>query len=273
MGTKIADLDGILKTIAATPSGSSPGGALAVAYSGGLDSRFLIHMALRNKISILALHIRGPHIPFREHAEAVAWAKAVAVPLTVIDSDPLTMPTLANNPKDRCYHCKKALFTTVRNAAKGLALCDGTNASDMGEYRPGLRAIAELGIHSPLAKAGMTKQDIHTIAAMTGMDNPDQAARPCLLTRFAYGEAISRGKLLAVDAAEEVAQAVFAKHGLPEAPFRIRFENAHTPALHTSLQTIAPELKRDLVAALAQAGLSSAYIHQMQTLSGYFDKQ
>ena len=269
---KAAVLGGILKTIAATAhSENHPDGAVAVAFSGGLDSRFLIHMARRNRIAVQALHVRGPHIPSRENAYALDWAASTGVPLTLVECDPLTMPELADNPKDRCYHCKKALFTALREAAKGLSLCDGTNVSDRGEYRPGLQAVAELGILSPLADAGFSKEDIRAVAAATGMDDPDQAAQPCLLTRFGYGETITRVRLLAVDAAEEAARAVFAGHGLPNAPFRVRFESAHEPALHTSLASVSPALAKDLANALADAGLSGAPIRKMKTLSGYFD--
>ena len=149
---KAAVLDGILRATAA--SGNAPG--IAVAYSGGLDSRFLIHMARRAGLDVRALHIRGPHIPAREHRYAVQWAADCGVPLTVIERDPLGMPELQNNPKDRCYHCKKAVFTALREAAGELPLCDGTNASDLGEYRPGLRALRELDIRSPLAEAGIS---------------------------------------------------------------------------------------------------------------------
>ena len=269
---KAAILDGILKNFAATAvSRQYPDGAVAVAFSGGLDSRFLIHMARRNAIAVQALHVRGPHIPSQEHAFALRWAASHNIPLTLVACNPLTMPVLAKNPKDRCYHCKKALFTALREAAGGLPLCDGTNVSDFGEYRPGLQAIAELGILSPLAEAGITKQDIRAIAAATGMDDPEQAAQPCLLTRFGYGETITLDQLLAVDMAEEAARAVFAKHNIPNAPFRVRFETARTPALHTSLETVSPALAKDLADALATAGLSGVPVRQMQTLSGYFD--
>ena len=269
---KAAALGGILETIAATArSGNYPDGAVAVAFSGGLDSRFLIHMARQNNIAVQALHVQGPHIPSRENAYALEWAASLNVPLTVMECDPLTMPELVRNPEDRCYHCKKELFTALRKAAKGLPLCDGTNVSDMREYRPGLKAVAELGILSPLAEAGFTKGDIHSVAAMTGMGDPDQAAQPCLLTRFGYGETLTHAKLLAVDAAEEAARTVFANHGLLNAPFRIRFESVHTPALHTSLASIPSALAKDLADALAHAGLPNVPIRHMKTLSGYFD--
>lgn len=267
-----AVLDAILQTAAAAAPGTTPGSAVAVAYSGGLDSRFLIHMARRAGLGVSALHVRGPHIPAREHAYAVQWAAAVGVPLAVIELDPLRLPELGNNPKDRCYHCKKAVFTALRNTAGALPLWDGTNASDMGEYRPGLRALRELGIRSPLAEAGIGKKDIREIAAATGMENPDQAARPCLLTRFGYGAALTPSRLAAVDAAEEAVRRVFAAHGLANEPFRVRYEDECAAALHITRSGLPAGLGTDLADALARAGFPGAPVRVMDSLSGYFDR-
>ncbi|SBW05082.1 conserved hypothetical protein [uncultured delta proteobacterium] len=264
-----AVLDGILRATAAL-SGDVPG--IAVAYSGGLDSRFLIHMARRAGLDVTALHIRGPHIPAREHGYAVQWAADRGVPLTVIERDPLGLPELKNNPKDRCYHCKRIIFTALREAAGGLPLCDGTNASDMDEYRPGLRALRELGVRSPLAEAGIGKRDIRAIAAATGMEDPDQAAQPCLLTRFGYGAELTPGRLAAVDAAEEAVRRVFAARGLDNEPFRVRYEDARTAALHVTRGDLPPEVLAALADALAGAGFSGAPVRVMDSLSGYFDR-
>lgn len=266
-------LSDILRGIAATaPSGQNPAGTVAVAYSGGLDSRFVIHAALLAGIAVRALHVHGPHIPGHEHAYAVHWAKTRGVPLTVLELDPLAMPALRNNPKDRCYHCKKAIFTALAEAAGGLPLCDGTNASDLGEYRPGLKALKELAIRSPLAEGGILKKDIRAIGSATGLEHPDQAAQPCLLTRFGYGTELFPSLLHAVDAAEEATRVVFAAHNLPDAPFRVRYEDRATAALHLALPTLSPALKRDLAAALAAAGFPGAPIRIMPSLSGFFDR-
>ena len=90
---------------------------------------------------------------------------------------------MASGDRRRCYACKRNLFSLLK-ARTDLPLCDGTNASDAGQYRPGIRAVEELGILSPLASAGLTKADIHRCAALTGMEDPEQKARPCLLTRL-----------------------------------------------------------------------------------------
>lgn len=264
-----------LRGMAATVPGI--GGTVAIAYSGGLDSRFVVHMAKRADLAVRALHVHGPHIPAHEHAYAVDWAERSGASLTVINIDPLDMPALRANPPDRCYHCKKAVFTALRGAAGELPLCDGTNASDLGEHRPGLRALAELGIHSPLAGAGMTKEDIRAAGRATGLENPDQAAQPCLLTRFGYGETLTSSLLLAVDAAEAAVQKALASRGYGNAPFRVRFEGAGTPALHLARQAFGnvmpPPLRDDLEIALKTAGFPNAPIRLMGSLSGYFDRE
>lgn len=264
-----------LRDMAATVPGI--GGTVAVAYSGGLDSRFVVHMAKRAGLAVRALHVFGPHIPAHEHAYAVGWAERSGAPLTVINLDPLDMPALRANPPDRCYHCKKAVFTALRGAAGGLPLCDGTNASDLGEYRPGLRALAELGIHSPLAGTGMTKEDIRAVGRATGLEKPDQAAQPCLLTRFGYGETLTPSLLLAVDAAEAAVRKALASRGYGNAAFRVRFEGAAAPALHLARQAfsnaMSPPLREDLETALKTTGFPDAPIRLMNSLSGYFDRE
>lgn len=265
--TKVAGLDRLLRGIA------GENGSLAVACSGGLDSRFLVHSALRAGLLVRALHVRGPHIPSCEHAFALDWAAVRNVPLAVVTLDPLSLPILRNNPTDRCYHCKTAVFAALRKAAGPLPLCDGTNASDLGEYRPGLQALSEQGIRSPLAEAGVSKADIRRMAAATGLENPDQAAQPCLLTRFAYGAKLTPELLASVDAAEETVRNVFAAYGQPNALFRVRFEDAATPALHLTREPLSPDLEAALVLALERSGFPGASLRRMDSLSGYFDRQ
>ena len=267
LDNKAAVLDRLLSAVA----GESR--VLAVAYSGGLDSRFLIHAALRADLIVRALHVRGPHIASHEHAFALSWAVSRSVPLTVIDLDPLDMPVLRNNPEDRCYHCKKAIFSALREAAGSLPLCDGTNASDMGEYRPGLRALLELGIQSPLAEAGISKPEIQRIAVATGLENPIQAAQPCLLTRFPYGTALTGEMLAFVGRAEDAVREVFFAYGFDNIPFRVRFENATTPALHLTSEPLALEVENALACTLKSLNFPGVPIRRVDSLSGYFDKK
>lgn len=250
---------------------------VAAAYSGGLDSRFLVHAALLAGFAVRAFHVRGPHVPEHEKEYALAWAEKNGVPLTVLDFDPLERPALRANPKDRCYHCKSAVFGAIQEAVrrelgKDALLCDGTNASDADEYRPGRKALRELGVRSPLAEAGLSKDDIRFLAAKSGMENPGQAAQPCLLTRFGYGAALTQDMLARVDAGEEAVRRVLKTREMPGASFRLRYEDAVTPALHVVFdpdKSLAAELEN----ALAQSGFTGAPIRVMERLSGFFDRE
>lgn len=166
--------------------------ALAVALSGGVDSRFLCLALQRQGIPFLALHARGPHIPEAESRAAAHWAKGRAIALEMVDFSPLSLPEVVSGSRERCYACKTALLAALRQrlTQRGLPdalLCDGSNADDLRAYRPGLRALREAGVLSPLAEAGIAKADIRALGRDWELDDPDQAARPCLLTRYAYG--------------------------------------------------------------------------------------
>ena len=183
---------------------------IAVAYSGGLDSRFLCHAALLCGCEVLAVHVFGPHIPPQESAGATAWAQQRGLPLLTARFDPLTLPEVENNSPQRCYGCKTGLVNLLRGELAAIAeqgpgsvLCDGTNADDLQAYRPGLRALEEGRVRSPLAEAGLAKTAIREAARATGLDRPDQRARPCLLTRMAYGMRPDAATLKRLAAAED----------------------------------------------------------------------
>jgi uncharacterized protein len=181
---------------------------LMVAFSGGIDSRFLCHAALLSGCDVLAVHARGPHIPAGESAHALAWAEERGLPLLVVDFDPLSLPEVVTNSRQRCYACKTGLLAAIgkalaRAGQQGRVLCDGSNADDLVAYRPGLRALQEADVMSPLAESGMDKAAIRAAARATGLDDPDQRARPCLLTRLAYGLKPDADVLARLAAAEE----------------------------------------------------------------------
>ena len=185
------------------------GNRFALAYSGGLDSRFLAHAAQRFGFEPVLLHIAGPHIPPEETDYARHWAASRELAYEELPADPLDLALVASGDRRRCYACKRNLFSLLK-ARTDLPLCDGTNASDAGQYRPGIRAVEELGILSPLASAGLTKADIHRCAALTGMEDPEQKARPCLLTRLPYGMKPERSLLAGLAAGERAVHGVFA---------------------------------------------------------------
>lgn len=290
----------------------------ALAFSGGLDSRFLAHaaaLAAGHGVRAVLFHIRGPHVPAGESREAEAWAHAAGLPLRLVACSPLERPEVRANGRDRCYHCKKYLFRALQSAVAAdpafaghaPALCDGSNASDLLAYRPGLRALAELGVRSPLAEAGLDKNAIRRLGAASGLDRPDQTARPCLLTRFAYGLHADAAALAALDAAEAAMARLLGNHAavpppdalatayvagehetgtgaapLPGAPdFRLRMVG-RLPGLCSSALPykaelhIAAPLPESLLEALAacavQQGFAVPHIRIMETVSGHYDR-
>jgi uncharacterized protein len=245
---------------------------LAVALSGGLDSRFLTHAALLAGCRVTALHITGPHMPPRETAEARHWATSRGAAFITVALDPLTIPAIAAGDRDRCYHCKHAAFTALLAQAAPLPLCDGTNADDLTAHRPGLRALRELAVRSPLAEAGLSKADIRALAARTGMDRPDQAARPCLLTRLAYGmrpDAATLARLAAAEGElEDLGLWDFRLRLAPDAPPRLQIGPAHAERVEPA----DAARRHDLLRVLARHGFGDAAIDTGGPVSGYFDR-
>ncbi len=167
----------------------------AVALSGGVDSAVLAALAVNffGPENILTLTATGPIFP----PEEVLWARKTAeylkVPHIEIEFPALDLPAFKENPSDRCYHCKKALGRLLWEVARregAEVLWDGTQFSDLGEHRPGLKALKELGIGSPLLWAGLSKEEIRTLARKLGLPQAQKPPSPCLATRFPPGEPI-----------------------------------------------------------------------------------
>ncbi|WP_461209774.1 ATP-dependent sacrificial sulfur transferase LarE [Desulfocurvus sp. DL9XJH121] len=178
-------------------------GPLALAVSGGLDSRFLSLVCSRLGLDALCVHFKGPHVPASESERAEAWMRGLGLEYRVLDVDPLVLSEVAANTRERCYHCKRLLFETLMAAAPGRVVMDGGNASDLGKFRPGMRALAELGVRSPMAECGISKPDIQALGEHLGLAEPRQPATPCLLTRLPYDSPVDREALARIEALEE----------------------------------------------------------------------
>jgi uncharacterized protein len=181
-------------------------GSVAVAFSGGVDSAFLIstaHEVLGDKAIAITSHDAG--MPGDEFEKGVLFCRERRIEQFVLETDPLELEAYRNNQPDRCYHCKKYIFgrITAEAAAHGIAnVAEGSNMDDLGDYRPGMKAISEMQILSPLREAGLYKAEIRQLSREMGLPEWDNPAAACLASRFAYGETITREKLRMVDKAE-----------------------------------------------------------------------
>ncbi|MDR1028061.1 MAG: ATP-dependent sacrificial sulfur transferase LarE [Clostridiales Family XIII bacterium] len=183
-------------------------GSLAVAFSGGVDSTFLLktaHDLLRDRV--IAVTARSCSFPERELKEASAFCAEHGIRHFITDSEELDIEGFSQNPPNRCYLCKSELFEKIGAIAKreGIShIAEGSNTDDEGDYRPGLRAVAELGIKSPLREAGLSKDDIRALSKDMGLPTWNKQSFACLSSRFAYGETIDVKKLSMVDRAEQL---------------------------------------------------------------------
>lgn len=182
-------------------------GSAAVAFSAGVDSTFLLRVAHEELGDrVVAVTARSRSFPRRELDEAAAFCRSEGIRHEVVDSEELDIPGFADNPPDRCYHCKKALFGKLLEFAHAngyAAVLEGSNLDDDGDYRPGRRAIKELGVQSPLHEVGLTKNEIRALSREMGLPTSDKPSFACLASRFPYGERITADGLERVARAEQ----------------------------------------------------------------------
>jgi uncharacterized protein len=178
-----------------------------IAFSGGVDSTFLARVS-REVLGERALLVTATSstYPLYELEEAKRLAQMLGMKQRVIVSEEIDIPGFSENPPDRCYHCKNELFSLIRHIAEeeGFeAVFDGSNADDLKDFRPGMKALREQGVVSPLCEAGLTKQEIRQLSGQMGLPTADKPTFACLASRFPYGERITREKLQRVGTVEK----------------------------------------------------------------------
>jgi len=182
-------------------------GSIAVAFSGGVDSTFLLktaHDILGDRV--IAITARSHSFPKRELDEATDFCKKESITHIIFDSEELEIEGFSKNPANRCYLCKRELFTKILTIAKEhkiLHIAEGSNKDDEGDYRPGLTAVAELGIKSPLRYAELNKQEIRHLSKDMNLPTWNKQSFACLSSRFPYGEEINPERLSKIDKAEQ----------------------------------------------------------------------
>ncbi len=185
-------------------------GSAAIAFSGGVDSTFLLKMA--HEVlggHAAAVTAESGSFPKRELEETEAFCKKEGIRQIIFESRELEIPGFAQNPPNRCYLCKKAFLQKIKEIAKenGISfVAEGSNVDDEEDYRPGMQAVAELGIQSPLREAGLTKREIRLLSKKMGLDTWDKPSFACLSSRFPYGEVITKERLAMVERGEQLLQ-------------------------------------------------------------------
>lgn len=182
---------------------------VAISFSGGIDSSFLLYVAKITlpKENVLAIIANGNMVPRKDYKEAIEFLKENDINFKEIEYKPLEIKEFRENRKDRCYYCKKQLMSSIKEEANGngfVNVLDGKNTDDLKVYRPGNKATEEIGIISPLAEIGFSKEDIRKTSKELGLKIWNKPSNSCLATRFPYDTILTNEGLKRVEQAEEI---------------------------------------------------------------------
>lgn len=231
-------------------------GQAVIAFSGGTDSSLLLAFAAKTRCAVTAVTAAHCAVPEAALRDAADLCRALGVPHRVLRPDPLGIPQFRENAPDRCYHCKRAIFGEILAFAEkaGAAVLDGTNADDSAQDRPGMRALAELGVRSPLREAGLTKAEIRALAKEMGLRVWNLPASACLATRIPFGETVTEEKLRLIGRAESILHAQGFSH------IRVRLHGGCLARIETDTAEIAHLLEKRQTVSEALRALGIAYI-------------
>jgi len=230
--------------------------SVAVAFSGGVDSTFLLKVAHDElKERAIAVTARSTSFPERELNEAAQFAKSKGIEHIIFDSEELEIENFRQNPVNRCYLCKKELFGKIKEIAQRhniKFMAEGSNMDDNSDYRPGLAAVEELGVKSPLRFAKLTKEEIRLLSKEMGLHTWSKQSFACLSSRFVYGETISKEKLKAVDLSEQL----LLDMGFSQVRVRIHGNLARIEILPEEFaKMLAPDVRESVYSSLKSLGI------------------